>query len=55
MIELGKIQKLSRKLRLIKKKKVRSAPRWADIKKYGMKRARTRRIRITKKRGRLKV
>lgn len=37
-----------RKLRLIARKK-RSAPRWADIKKYGLKRARTRRIRVRTK------
>jgi len=36
-----------KKLRLAAKGKVRSAPRWADIKKYGLKRARTRRIRVS--------
>ena len=35
-----------RKTRLIAQAKVRSAPRWADIKKFGLKRARTRRIRV---------
>ena len=35
-----------KKLRLAAKGKVRSAPRWADIKKFGLKRARTRRIRV---------
>ena len=38
--------------------KRRSAPRWADIKKYGLKRARTRRIRVRVKhwrRDKLKI
>lgn len=34
----------SRKLRYAAAKKVRRAPRWADIKKFGLKRARSRRI-----------
>lgn len=45
------------KKRLISRKK-RSAPRWADIKKFGLKRARTRRIRVRTKnwrRDKLKV
>lgn len=49
---------LGKKLRLISKSKVRSAPRWADIRKFGLKRARTRRIRITTRywrRDKLKV
>lgn len=29
--------------------KLRSAPRWADIKKFGLKRARTRRVRVRTK------
>ena len=41
-----------RKARLIAKGKKRSAPRWADIKKFGLKRARTRRINIRTKRWR---
>jgi len=41
---------LSKKLKLAKVKKVRMAPRWADIKKFGLKRARTRRIEVNKKR-----
>jgi ribosomal protein L39E len=48
----------AKKLRLIAKGKVRSAPRWADIKKFGLKRARTRRIRVRTRqwrRSRLKV
>ncbi len=50
------IKSLARKLRLIAAGKVRAAPRWADIKKFG-KRGRTRRIRVATKhwrRGRLK-
>ena len=41
-----------RKLRLAAKGKRRSAPRWADIRKFGLKRARTRRIRVSVKRWR---
>lgn len=41
---------LSKKIKLAKIKKVRAAPRWADIRKFGLKRARTRRINVTKKR-----
>jgi len=43
---------LSKKIKLAKVLKVRSAPRWADIKKFGLKRARTRRIKSNKKRWR---
>lgn len=46
-----------KKIKLIAKR-VQSAPRWADIKKFSLKRARTRRIRVYKKhwrRGRNKV
>ncbi len=49
---------LGKKLRLAAIGKRRSAPRWADIKKFGLKRARSRRIRIRVKhwrRGKLKV
>ena len=49
---------LGKKLKLVSKGKKRSAPRWADIKKFGLKRARTRRIRVRTKqwrRSRLKV
>ncbi len=38
-----------KKLRLAAKAKLRSAPRWADIKKFGLKRARSKRIRIRTK------
>ncbi|UCD07397.1 MAG: hypothetical protein JSW41_00225 [Candidatus Aenigmatarchaeota archaeon] len=41
-----------KKKRLIAKGKRRPAPRWADIKKFGLKRARTRRIRIRTKQWR---
>jgi len=47
-----------RKNRLISSGKRRSAPRWADIKKFGLKHARTRRIRVPTKswrKDRLKV
>jgi len=46
-----------KKIKLIGARKKR-APRWCDIKKFGLKRARTRRIRATTKhwrRGRVKV
>ena len=48
----------ARKRRLVTKGKIRTAPRWVDIKKFGLKRARTRRIRVSVKRwrrSRLKV
>jgi ribosomal protein L39E len=41
-----------RKIRLAAKGKKRSAPRWADIRKFGLKRARSRRIRVSTKRWR---
>lgn len=46
-----------KKMKLIAARK-QSAPRWADIRKYSLKRARTRRIRVSVKhwrRGKLKV
>lgn len=42
---------LAKKLKLISSSKRRSAPRWADIKKFGLKRARTRRIRSSSRRN----
>jgi len=48
---------LGKKIKLIAFRK-QNAPRWADIKKFSLRRARTRRIRITTKhwrRGRNKV
>lgn len=46
------VKSLSKKIKLGKLKKIRLAPRWADIRKFGLKRARTRRISVTKKRWR---
>lgn len=40
---------LSRKLRQIKAGKVRLAPRWVDIKKFGQKRARNRRVAVNRR------
>ena len=39
---------LAKKIKLVKIGKVRMAPRWADIRKFGLKRARTRRISVNK-------
>ncbi len=39
-----------KKRRLIKKNRLSDAPIWASIRKYGMKRSRTRRIRVNKNR-----
>lgn len=41
---MAKNKPLGKKLRLIERGKKRPAPRWADIKKFGLKRARSRRI-----------
>ncbi|MDI6807083.1 MAG: hypothetical protein QMD14_04745 [Candidatus Aenigmarchaeota archaeon] len=52
------IKSLSKKIKLSRIKKVRTAPRWADIRKYGLKRARTRRIVVSLKkwrRGKLRI
>ena len=53
------IRSLAKKLKLGKKRKIRMAPRWADIRKFGLKRARRRRINVDKikrwRRSRLKV
>jgi ribosomal protein L39E len=43
---------LGKKIKLVSRGKRRSAPRWADIKKYGLKRARTRRVNVRTKRWR---
>lgn len=54
---MGKIKKFGEKLKLISTRR-QSAPRWADIRKFGLKHARTRRIRIATKnwrRGKLKI
>jgi hypothetical protein len=42
------IKNLTKKLKLAKIGKVRAAPRWADIRKFGLKHARTRRISVDK-------
>jgi len=46
------IKTLNKKIKLGKIKKIRAAPRWADIKKFGMKRARRRRVNVSIKRWR---
>lgn len=50
---------LSKKIKLGKIGKIKNAPRWVDIKKFGLKRARTRRVIINKikrwRRSKLKV
>jgi hypothetical protein len=42
---MGSMKPLAKKLKLIAVAK-KPAPRWCDIKKFGMKRARSRRIRV---------
>lgn len=42
------IRHLTKKIKLAKIGKIRTAPRWADIRKYGLKRARTRRVEVNK-------
>jgi hypothetical protein len=53
------IKSLTKKIKLGKIKKTKMAPRWADIRKFGLKRARTRRIDVNKvkrwRRTRLRV
>lgn len=53
------IKESAKKIKLGKIGKIRRAPRWADIKKFGLKRARDRRINISKvkkwRRSRLRV
>lgn len=53
------IKSLTKKIKLSRISKVKMAPRWADIKKFGIKRARTRRINVDKikrwRRTRLRV
>lgn len=54
---MGSRKPLGKKIKLIAARK-QSAPRWADIRKFSLKRARARRIRSTVKnwrRGRVKV
>jgi hypothetical protein len=49
---MGRNKPTARKIRLAAKSKVKPSPRWADIKKFGLKRARTRRIGVSTKRWR---
>ncbi len=42
----------AKKMKLAAKAQVRPSPRWADIKKFGLKRARSRRVRVNTKRWR---
>jgi hypothetical protein len=53
------IKHITKKIKLGKIRKIKNAPRWADIRKFGLKRARTRRISIDKvkrwRRTRLRV
>jgi len=42
------IDNLTKKIKLGRIRKVKSAPRWVDIKKFGMKRAKTRRVDVDK-------
>lgn len=42
------IKSLMKKVKLAKIGKIRIAPRWVDIKKFGLKRARTRRVSVDK-------
>ena len=56
-IEMAATKAGGKKLKLIAARR-KNAPRWADIKKHSLKRARSRRIRVPTKhwrRGRLKV
>jgi len=39
---------LVKKIKLARIGKIRSAPRWVDIRKFGLKRARTRRMSVSK-------
>lgn len=45
------IDRLSKKIKLVAIRGIKIAPRWADIRKFGLKRARYRRIRINKERN----
>ncbi len=46
------IKSLSKKIKLGKIRKRRTSPRWVDIKKFGLKRARSRRVNVFIKRWR---
>ena len=53
------IKHVTKKIKLGKIRKIKNAPRWADIRKFGLRRARTRRISVDKvkrwRRTRLRV
>jgi ribosomal protein L39E len=56
MIKMARNKPFGKKIKLIAARK-QSAPRWADIRKYSLKRARSRRIRVPIKhwrRGKIK-
>ena len=42
------IKTLGKKIKLGRIAKIKSAPRWADIRKFGLKRARARRVSVSK-------
>jgi hypothetical protein len=46
------IKHITKKIKLARIRKIRRAPRWADIRKFGLKRARTRRIYVATKKWR---
>lgn len=48
---MGKIKNRAKKKRLNKQSNIRSPPFWAHIKKFGLKRIRTRRIRVNKEKN----
>jgi len=52
VLYMSRNKPLGKKNKLISSGKKRSAPRWADIKKFGLKHARTRRIRTKVRRWR---
>lgn len=53
------IKHLTKKIKLGRIRKIRAAPRWIDIKKFGLKRARTRRMNVASikrwRRSRLRI
>ncbi|MBI2547418.1 MAG: hypothetical protein HYW23_03150 [Candidatus Aenigmarchaeota archaeon] len=53
------IKTVGKKIKLGKIRKIKNSPRWADIRKFGIKRAKRRRIQVTKvkrwRRTRIKV
>ncbi len=53
------IKTIVKKIKLVRIARVKAAPRWADIRKFGLKRARSRRISVSKikrwRRSRLRI